>query len=350
MYARRAQEAMTAGNFPGAILALEMVCSLNPRNHAAALALANLWQVSGRAAQADAIYERLMAQLPERRTEFGRLWYRALLARADFDRIKRLAPEMLRTDGRNRAAWLHALFFAARQTADPLPLNGLLADTAGLPDWCVLLLTIEHELLSGNMRSLGSLTRVWADPGSPYVPLYQADRLVSFGRHREALSVLDGYAGRLPADEAGFLRLRIYSLLGWDSLVETEAGTLLAYPMRPQLAAQFSAFLLRHPHREVLARFADRFVRDGPRPDGESFPAYAAVLLAAARCGDTQRADYLAGIIRQHISADLRAIGTLGQLLRQNDDSARIDRILPAVPLPTEVVYALLERYHRPAP
>jgi len=350
MYALRAQQAMAAGNFQGAILALEMVCSLNPRNQAAALALANLWQVSGRAVQADNIYERLMAEFPERRVEIAQLWYRALLARADFARIKRLAAELLRADERNRAAWLHALFFAARQTSDPLPLNELLAASATLPDWCVLLLTIEHELLTGNMRNISQLTRVWAEPGSAYLPVYQVDRLISFGRHREALAALEGYAGQLPVDEAGFLRLRIYTLLGWSSLVETEAGTLLAYPMRPQLAAQFSAFLIRHPNRTILARAADRFVRDGPRPDGESFPVYTAVLLAAARCGDTQRAAYLADIIRQHASADLRAISTLGQLLANDDESVRIDRILPIVPLPTEMVYALLERYHRPAP
>ncbi len=350
MYARRAQQAMAAGNFQGAILALEMVCSLNPRNQPAALALANLWHVSGRSVQADSIYQRLMAEFPARRAERAQLWYRALLARADFARIKQLVPGLLREDERNRAAWLHALFFAARQTADPLPLNELLAASAALPDWCVLLLTIEHELLSGNMRNVGQLTRVWAEPATPYLPIYQVDRLISFGRHREALAVLEGYAGRLPADEAGFLRLRIYTLLGWTSLVETEAGTLLAYPMRPQLASQFSAFLIRHPNRDILARFADRFVRDGPRPDAESFPVYAATLLAAARCGDAQRTGYLTEIIRQQTSANLRAVGALSQLLRQNDDSVRLDRILPTVPLPTEVVYALLERYHRPAP
>ncbi len=350
MYAIRAQQAMAGGNFQGAILALEMVCSLNPRNQAAALALANLWQVSGRSVQADVIYERLMAEFPERRAEIAQLWYRALLARADFARIKRLAPALLREDERNRAAWLHALFFATRHTADPLPRNELLAASATLPDWCVLLLTIEHELLAGNIRHVGQLTRIWAEPGSAYVPLYQVDRLISFGRYREALTVLEGYAGRLPLDEAGFLRLRIYTLLGWSSLVETEAGTLLAYPLRPQLASQFSAFLIRHPNRDILARVADRFVRDGPRPDGESFPVYSALLLAAARCGDTQRAAYLADIIRQHASADLRAIGALGQLLTENSETVRIDRILPTVPLPTEVIYALLERYHRPAP
>jgi hypothetical protein len=183
------------------------------------------------------------------------------------------------------------------------------------------------------------------------MPVYQVERLVSFGRHQEALAVLDGYRGRLPADEAGFFRLQIYTRLGWTAPAETEADALLSLPMRPQLAAQFCAHLLRHPERPLLARYADRFVRYGPRPAPEAYPHYAATLLTAARCGDAERSDYLDQIIRQQITTDVRALGALREILAKSDASKRIELILPAVPLPTEVVYALLERpHHPPAP
>lgn len=349
LYARRAQSALATGNYPAAILALETVTSLNPRNQAAALALAHLWQVSGRASLADAIYERLLRDFPAQRLEFAQLWYRALLARADYTRIKQLAPRQLRDDDRNRAAWLHALVFATRRSADPRPLRQLLAEPAGLPDWCVLLLTLELAHQVGDTSHDAALARAVPAAGSAYVALYQTERLAAAGRHEVTLQLLEAYGATVPADEAGFRRLQAYRLLGWSSLADAEADTLLSYPMRPQLAAQFCAHLLRHPDRALLARFADRFIRDGPRPQPEFVPHYAAVHLAAVRCGDTERAAYLAEILRRQSDAAFRSLDLLAAAVRRRDPAARIDQVMPAVPLPPEVQYALLETHARPA-
>jgi len=342
LYARRAQQALAAGDFPAAVLALETVTSINPGNQAASLALANLWQISGRASLADGIYQRLMLDFPAQRIEFARLWYRALLARADYTRIKQLAPVLLREDPASRAAWLHALVFATRRSGDPAPLQALLDDPHHLPPWCVLVLTLELDLQAKTGRHTAALGRVVADPGSPYVPLYQAERLIATGRADEAVTLLKGYEGRMPADEAGFRLLEAYTRLGWSALAAGEAESLLALPMRPQLAAQFSAYLIRRPNPELQARFVDRFVRDGPRPDADSLAYFAAAHLAAIRCGDQSRAAYLADILRSRAASDFRALGTLGEILRQPQQGARLDQVLPAVPLPTEVYYALL--------
>lgn len=341
LYARRAQSALAAGDFPAAVLALETVTTINPRNQAASLALANLWQISGRASLADGIYQRLMIDFPAQRIEFARLWYRALLARGDYTRIKQLAPQLLLEDSASRAAWLHALVFATRRSSDPAPLQGLLDDPRHLPSWCLLVLTLELDLQTQAGRHAAALGRVAADPGSPYVPLYQAERLIATGRAAEAVALLKGYEGRVPVDEAGFRLLEAYTLLGWSALAEGEAEILLSFPMRPQLAAQFSAYLIRRPDPELQARFVDRFVRDGPRPDPDSLAYYAAAHLAAIRCGDNARAAYLADILRSRAASDFRALGTLGEILRQPTRGARLEQVLPAVPLPTEVYYAL---------
>lgn len=349
LYARRAQAALAAGDFPAAVLALEMVNAINPRNLAAALALADLWQVSGRGGLADRLYERLLRDFPAQRLELAQRWYRALLARADYTRIKQLAPPLLREDERSRAAWLHALVFATRQSADPRPLRQLLAEPAGLPNWCVFVLTLEAAHQASDPRHDAALARVHPGFESPYVALYQADRLMAAGRHQDALRLLEGYGAQLPADEAGFRRLQAFQLLGWTALAAGEADTLLAFPMRPQLAAQFCAHLLRHPDRALLARFADRFVRDGPRPAPETFPYFSAVHLAAVRCGDQARGARVADLLRQQSAAGFRALDLLAATVRPHDPTARIDHLLPAVPLPTEVLYALLETHARPA-
>jgi tetratricopeptide (TPR) repeat protein len=352
LHALRAQEAMAAGNYSAAILSLETVVTLNPRNRPAALALANLWQISGRAVLADSLYNRLLDEFPERRAEIEGIWFRSLIARADHTQIQRLAGRFLREEGPGRPAWLHGLFFSTRQTGNHLVLAELLASPRGLPDWCVELIGIEHALQTETdaARALERLTRAWPEPPTPYVPYYQVERLTALGRPQEALAVLDRYSGQLSPEEAAFLRLDAYARLGWDSLVATELGTLLAYPLHGPLVARFCAHFLRHPDRALHARFADRLVREGPKASPESFPVFAALLLTSARCGDPERMAYVGEIIRRDIQVDSRALLTLAGIVQRDEVGRRLDLLLPSVPLPTEVMYALLERYHRRLP
>lgn len=349
MYARRAKEALATENYQAAILALEMVGQLNPRNEAAALALANLWQISGRAVLADGIYERLLRENPGSRARIAQVWYRALLTRTDFAQIGALAPRMLGEDLHQQAPWLHALFFATRVTGDHQPLEKAIASGAKFPDWCNYLLAVELAAQTGGIAAAeAQLTRVQSEPGSPYVPIFQAKRLISFQRYASALKVLEGYAGRVPVDEAGFLRLEAFLLLGWTSLADSEFDALLGFPMRPRLAAQFCAHFIRYPDRNLFARYFDRFVKAGPNLDADTFPLFAATLLAAARCGDAERLSYMNEIIRRVTENDSRPLGILATQLGQNAPIARIDLALPSVPLPTEVLYAVLERFYQP--
>ena len=60
LYVTRAQTALARGNYQEAILSLEMVCQLNPRNYSAGLALAGLTQMAAQPHISEHIYERLM--------------------------------------------------------------------------------------------------------------------------------------------------------------------------------------------------------------------------------------------------------------------------------------------------
>ncbi|MBI2497405.1 MAG: hypothetical protein HYV75_05630 [Opitutae bacterium] len=112
LYAARAQTAIRQGNYQEAILSLEMVCQLNPRNYSAGLALAGLSQVAARPNVAEHIYERLMRDVPEQRIATAQIWFRTLLARANYANIIPLAATMLSEDPEQRGAWLNALLFA----------------------------------------------------------------------------------------------------------------------------------------------------------------------------------------------------------------------------------------------
>ncbi len=346
LYASRAQQAMAARNYQEAILALEMVCQLNPHNYTAGLALANLSQLAANPLVAEHIYERLMQDMPEQRIQTAQIWFRTLLARSAYDKIKPLAAAMLTEDASQRGAWLNALLFAARETTDSQFLTTVLEHGGPLPDWCVELITIERGLLQNRLGDvLPRLTRVYQQPAAAYVPYYQVDRLLRYGRADKALNLLNTYGARIPPDEAAFLHLRLYHAKGWSPLLDAEHETLLQYPMAPRIAAQFCAYLISNPDPGLLARYFDKFTREGPTLAAETLPLYHATYLAAATAGDNVRAEKIAAQIMQFTGSDARVVRGLAELLQAGRPDARLSRILPLVPLPTEVVYAALERH-----
>ena len=345
LYARRVQQAMSAGNYPEAILALEMICQLNPRNYQAGLALASLARVAARPFYSESVYERLMRDVPEQRIQTAQLWYRTMLAGAAYDKIKPLAATMLVEDASQRGAWLNALLFAARQTNDSQVLTTLLDQGLALPDWCLDLITIERGLLQKHLAEvLPRLTRVHQPAGSPYVPYFQVDRLLLHGRPDQALALLDASGGALPPDEISFLHLRIDRAKGWKPLYLAEQRTLLDYALSPRLCAQFSAFLISDPEPGLLAAYFDKFMQEGPRLTAETLPLFDAAYLAAVLANDKERTEKIAAQLMQFTHSDVRVQRGLADLLLAGQMDSRLARILPLVPLPTEAVYAVLAR------
>jgi hypothetical protein len=349
LYASRAQQAMAAGNYREALMALEMVCQLNPRNYAAGLALANLTQVASHPFMAEHIYERLIHDVPEQRVQTAQIWFRTLLARSAYDKIKPLAATMLMEDAGQRSTWLHALLVAARASNDGQFLTAVLDHRGSLPEWCVELITIERGLLQNHPGDgLSRLSRFHRQPAAPYVPYYQVDRLLRLGRPDEGLNLLNTYGALVPAAEAAFLHLRLYRAKGWTSLLDTEYETLLQPPLTARSVAQFCAYLISDPDPGLWPRFFEKFIREGPSLTTETLPLYHATFLAAELAKDQARAEKIATLITRFTGSDSRTLRGLAELLQARQPDERLARILPLVPLPTEVVYAALE--HHPAP
>jgi hypothetical protein len=350
LYASRAQRAIAAGNYSEALLALQRVCELNPRNYPAGLTLASLSQLSGQPSVAEHIYERLMRDVPEQRPATAQIWIRPLLARADYAQIKPLATAMLTEDSGHREAWLHCLLFAARQTEDLAVLENLLHNHTGLPDWCTGLINIEVLLQQDRGgQALARLVRVSSRPTSTYQPFYQVDRLLSLARVEQAGQLIDAYGSLLPADEAAFLRLRVFHARQWTSLMEPEYDNLLSYPMTPRLAAQFSAWLIRQPNPAALGRYADRFLQQGPPINSDTLPLYHATYLAASLSHDRVRSERLATAITGFTASDAKALRAVSVALSGPTNTPQLFQLLPLVPLPVEAIYAVLERPAAPA-
>ncbi len=351
LYADRAQQALQAGKYQEAILSLERVTQLNPRNYAAGLALAGLSQVAAQPYVSDHIYERLMRDVPEQRRQTAQIWFRTLLARGAYPQVKDLATRMLSEDPAERAAWLNALLFSSRQTGDHAGLGKILAEQPHLPDWCTELIGVEQLLLQDHLdRALPRLTRLHRQPAAGYIPYYQVDRLLRHGAADQANDLLRAYGGQLQPDEAAFLRLRVYQAKEWTALAGPELDALLRYEMVPRIIAQFCAHLINRPDPALFARFHDRLAAAGLPVSAETVPLYQAVYLAAALAGDAARADQITTRINQYTSSDSRVLRGLGELLKTPGLDPRLPRILPLVPLPTEVVYAILDRAPRTIP
>lgn len=342
LHATRAQQALASGNYPAAILSLQTVCELNPQNHAAAIALANLLQLSGQSAVAEHVYERLMEDIPEQRPATARVWFRMLLARGDYAHIKTLATAMLSEDSGHREAWLHALVFAARQTNDQEVLEHLVNGDHGLPDWGLEVVKIEQAILKQKIPdALPRLNRRFPLNAGNYLPYYQVDRLLQLDLPDQAVALLNNYGNRLPVDEATLLRLRAFQAKNWTSLAEPEYENLLRYPMSPRLSALICAFLLDHPFPQVLPAYLDRFLAAAPPLTDETLPLYHASYLVAELGNDPVRAQKLAGIIIGFTHADAKPLQGLAALLKNNAPAAQVAELLPLVPVPVEVLYAV---------
>ena len=349
LHTARAQQALARGDFKAAILSLQRVCELNPGNYGAGLTLANLIQIAGQPSVAEHIYMRLMQDVPEQRATTAQSWARLLLARGEWTQLKPLALAMLSEDSGRREAWLHALLFAARQTRDREILRPLLKNEHGLPNWCIEIIGIEQHLLDNQTdQAIARLNRVQSRPGSKYLPYYQVDRLLCLGRAEQAGQVLLAYGNRLPADEAAFLRLRVFRAQKWTSLLEPEYDTLLNHPLNPRLVVLFCASLVEQPAPELLPRYLDHFMQDGPAVSNETLPLYQASYLVAVLGRDAARAEKFLAAITKFTSSDARTLHGLGEALKSPRAAQQVDLILPLVPLPLEVVYAIRQRLSGP--
>jgi len=114
--------------------------------------------------------------------------------------------------------------------------------------------------------------------------------------------------------------------------------------MSPRLAAQFSAHLVRDPDPGLLAGYLDKFTREGPPLTAETLPLYHATFLAAVLAGDKERAERIATRINRFANTDSKSLRGLAELLAAGPADEHLLRILPLVPLPTEAVYAVLDR------
>jgi hypothetical protein len=254
-------------------------------------------------------------------------------------------------DPAQRPAWLHALFFVTRQSGDDRPLRDLAGGLRGrLEPIYIALINTELAIRQGGTSDvIPGLTReLPADAGS-YGPYFQVSRLIALSRPAEAVATLDRYKSSRRIAEADEFRLRLELLaaLGRQDLLRArlEQGTINARELE-----LVCTHLVRHPDSGALAALAQCLERSKLPPDAQTFGAYTAYFVACGIAGDWDRLHAAASRLKEISGSRLVQLGAVEAFFKREAGASRIETVLPALPtLSLEMIYALYDRYNKPA-
>lgn len=341
----RSQRAFDAGRPSEGMLYLSNAYEFDPANFTVAMTLAQKFQLS-HPLRADEIYRRLLRDLPAQRGLTYQIWFRALLARGDFAGVEELARTRILEDLPNASVWMRAFVFATRQTGATTSLEKLLeSGHAGAIPWRPLLRT-EILLRAGNRTAArAQLGQPWPDV-PPFGLYYQVEELIGLGEGIAAVDLLEAGRHRLDDTARATLLLHAYATLGATQSMQRLVALLLDPPLTPPTANVLAAHLIRQPDPETLDRLFTKFTRQGiPLNDG-SLETYLSLYCAAGVAGDAAKLQALSAILRSAPgSGNTLTLNLTEAFFRGETTRKRVAGLLPALPMPLEVHYALLERY-----
>jgi len=344
----RSNRAFAAGKTAEGLLYLANAYEFDPANYTAGLALAKSYQ-AGQPIHSDQVFQQLMREHPDKRHATAQDWFRALLARGDFARITTLARDELLSDPAHAAVWLRALLVATRQTTDPAPLRDLLADkTPALAPWRPLL---ETELLvrAGRTRDArAALDRPWPKDAPPFTLYYRVSTLIALRDPVTALDLLERTPGVLAGDDIEALRLDAFATAGAKISVNREIDAILAAPPNLPSITLLCAHLVRHPDAAIFNRLFEKVAREAPPLNTENAGAWFSLLCTAGAVRDLPRLHALTTRLEHASRTPFLALDFIEAFFRAESNERNLTTLLPLLPLPLEVTYALIERYVPP--
>jgi hypothetical protein len=344
-FMEKARQAFAANRTAEAILYLSNAYEFDPANYTAGLTLAKALQ-SGQPVLSNRLYERLLHEHLAQHEATAQEWFRALLARGDFDAVQALARDEVLAAGPHVSVWMRALVFAADQGGTDATLRAL--RDSPLPAAAVWRPVLDAELLrraGRNAEARAVLDRADWNRVPPYGRYYQVSVLTAQGDVFAALDSL-GHAGPQLDDETRVtLQLAAYARQGarrpLQRLVDELLGPKLSLPVIKILAAQ----LIRYPDQSVLDQLYARFRSEQIPFTTESAGAVFSLLCAAGVHADWPKFHELSVVISRHSGATPVFLTAVEAFFRGQSSAKRITSFLPGLPLPLEVNYALITRY-----
>lgn len=345
-FMQRAQQAFDTGRPSEGLLYLSNAYEFNPGNYTVATSLAQKLQL-GQPQRSDEIYRQLLVDHPEQQAAIAQTWFHALLARGDFEGVAKLARRELVDDSAHASPWMRALIFATRQTDSDAILRDMLAADAPPPirPWRLL---VQTELLLrtgrlGEARTL--LEQSWR--GQPtYSLFFQVEALIAHDDPISAVDRLQSYGRALDDTARATLLLEAYATLGLTQPRDRLVTVVLAPTLQPPTIDLLATYLIRHPNQAVLDQLFAKFVSDGVPLQNATLESILALYCAAGVNRDWSKMHQVANLLRTNGS--VLTLGVVEAFFRGDTTQTRIASLLPALPLPLNVDYALLERYPGP--
>lgn len=344
----QSRRAFAAGRNSEGLLYLANAYDFDPTNYQIGITLAKNYQV-GQPGQADRVFARLMQDHPDRAATIAWDWYRALLPRGSFERIVALARDQVLADPAHGHAWIRALLFATKQLHDDTALRELRANSAPAAAAWHRLIDIELLLRAGRMREARQLLdQPWPANPSPFTVVYRVTTLIALGDTLAALD-LNERSRRVVLDDEAWLTLRLDALAsrGVKNDLRNTFDALLGQRLNLPVIKVLCAQLIRHPDPEVFARLVDKVEREKLPLDTDSAGIWFS-LLCAAGVNDQSRLREMSDRLKGASSTPFVALVLVDRFFRGEAADRRIVSILPILPLPIEVTYALIERYPSP--
>lgn len=342
------QRAFAEGRPAEALLYLGSAYEFDPRNVTAGLLLAKHLQ-AGQPARSDAVFQRLMADHPDRRHLIAQDWFRALLARGNLGRVAELALDELKAGSPGSAVWIRALVFARRRSPAPAPAAADAEESLpALTPWRPVL-RVERLVREGReLEARTLLARDWEETPDEFEALYQATVLTELGDTFAALDALARKPGVTDGELLLTARLNALAVGRNTRLLQQEIDRALAPRLTPanlSVVKVLSAHLIRHPDRELAARLLAKIEGEGVPFTDETAGAWFSLFCAAGAAGEQAGLHRLTGFIRQSTRQPFLILGAAEAFFRGESRERRITSFLPTLLVPLEVTYALLERY-----
>jgi hypothetical protein len=351
LYRQRAMDARASGRIAESLLLLSNAYELQPSHYPTGIQLAQLWQTT-QPLLSDRTYARLMIDHPDRAADTAQAWFRALLARGDFEAVQRLAGErILRGGGGSVSAWLQAFVFSTRQLRQPEAIDALLR-SPGLPASLAPLLSSERDFYLRPAAARAELAAgLAASAPDAYTAFHWLRRLLDEGRADLALPLLSAPASPLGNREKLRLQLDSLAILGRDAERENLVLRLLERPTSAALCELLSSHLAQHPSPALLSAYAAKLERDPLPADDARYPQLLAFFAACASHREPALMETAATWLNAAAGREYRTLAAAREAFMRFPSAARLESILPALqPMPLETTYALYARFSPPPP
>ncbi len=349
---KKARTARAEGRVSDALLSLNSAYELDPANYTAGVLLAQLWQ-TGQPLLSDRVYSRLLNDHPAQREATAQAWYRALLARGDWQTARHLSGERIlhAENGSPSTAWVQAFLFAQLRLDDYAALSVML-ETDNFPTALRPLFALElHAAQQPNPDRLVLLREAATAATDNFTAYYLARRLITLGDAGTALNLASKPTSPLADREK--VRLRLDGLAGAGRNTERASlvVALLERPIHPALCELIGAHLVLFPQEELARRFLQK-MRSDPLPAGDAlYPQTLSLFLACAATGDPELLRAASAQVEAVLGREFKALDVVKTAFAENRGRLRPENILPFLqPLPLDVAYALYERYGRTPP